>query len=201
MKDWTENKCSACSTLGANTFSKNARDINDYYATEPKALELLLDLKEIEFSKNIWECACGELHLSNVLKRHGYNVRNSDIVDRLHNNQIEILDFLASNEQWNGDIITNPPYKYGKEFVEKALSVIQNGHKVVMFLKLQFLETKSRKKLFEIYPPKVIYVSSKRLHCAMNGDFEKFKQASAVCYAWFVWEKGFRGEPTVRWFN
>ena len=141
------------------------------------------------------------MHLSNVLKRHGYNVRNSDIVDRLHNNQIEILDFLASNEQWNGDIITNPPYKYGKEFVEKALSVIQNGHKVVMFLKLQFLETKSRKKLFEIYPPKVIYVSSKRLHCAMNGDFEKFKQASAVCYAWFVWEKGFRGEPTVRWFN
>ena len=23
----------------------------------------------------------------------------------------------------------------------------------------------------------------------------------AVCYAWYIWEKGFTGEPTIRWFN
>lgn len=64
----------------------------DYYATEPKALELLLEQEQ--FHKNIWECACGELHLSNVLNQRGYNVRNSDIIDRLHNGFIEVIDFL-----------------------------------------------------------------------------------------------------------
>ena len=34
----------------------------------------------------------------------------------------------------------------------------------------------------------------------MNGDFEAFG-SSAAAYAWFVWEKGFKGETTVKWFN
>lgn len=24
---------------------------------------------------------------------------------------------------------------------------------------------------------------------------------SAAAYAWFVWEKGYKGETTVKWFN
>ena len=24
---------------------------------------------------------------------------------------------------------------------------------------------------------------------------------SAVAYAWFVWEKGYKGESVVKWFN
>lgn len=70
-----------------------------------------------------------------------------------------------------------------------------------MFLKIQFLESKARRKLFRDYPPKYIYVSSSRLKCAMNGDFEKYAKSTAVCYCWYVWEKGFNGEPVVRWFN
>ena len=46
------------------------------------------------------------------------------------------------------------------------------GTKVAMFLKLTFLESKARRELFERYPPKVVYVSSSRLQCAKNGDFE-----------------------------
>lgn len=70
-----------------------------------------------------------------------------------------------------------------------------------MFLKIQFLEGKSRRELFEKYPPKVVYVSSGRLRCAMNGDFERFAHANAVCYAWYVWEKGYTGETVLRWIN
>ena len=63
-----------------------------------------------------------------------------------------------------------------------------------MFLKLTFLESKSRKELFEKYPPKKIWVFSERIQCAKNGDFEGMKQGggSAVAYAWFIWEKGFK---------
>ena len=98
------------------------------------------------------------------------------------------------------DIITNPPYSKAQEFVEHALEIIEDGRKVAMFLKIQFLEGKARRALFDKFPPKVVYVSSRRLVCAMNGDFEKH-QAKAICYAWFVWEKGYKGDTVVRWIN
>ena len=56
-KDWTGNKMSAFATLGASNHSEKERHPNDYYATDPKAMELLLEKEQ--FSKNIWECACG----------------------------------------------------------------------------------------------------------------------------------------------
>lgn len=72
-----------------------------------------------------------------------------------------------------------------------------------MFLKVQFLEGKARRELFRSHPPKVVYVSSSRLLCAPNGDFEHATKngGSAVAYAWFVWEKGFKGDTVVKWIN
>jgi hypothetical protein len=35
----------------------------------------------------------------------------------------------------------------------------------------------------------------------MNGDFAKFENGSATAYAWFIWEKGFKGHPEIHWFN
>lgn len=74
------------------------------------------------------------------------------------------------------------------------------GHKVAMLLRLQFLEGKTRKKFFLQNPPKKLYVSSSRLHCAKNGKFEK-NQSNAMAYAWFIWQKGFQGNPIIKWFN
>ena len=99
------------------------------------------------------------------------------------------------------DIVTNPPYSKAREFVEHALEILEDGRKVAMFLKIQFLEGKARRALFDKYPPKVIYVSSSRLHCVMNGDFERCAKSSAICYAWFVWEKGYTGDTVIRWIN
>lgn len=73
-----------------------------------------------------------------------------------------------------------------------------------MFLKIQFLEGKSRYNLFMNYPPKFVYVHSTRQVCAPNGEFigENGKKiGSAVCYAWYIWEKGFKGNTTIRWIK
>lgn len=40
MKDWTGNKKSTFVTLGANNHCHHERENNDYYATDPKALEI-----------------------------------------------------------------------------------------------------------------------------------------------------------------
>ena len=199
MKDWNGNKNSVFKTLGASNHTDKERQNEDYYATEPRAGELLLQVES--FDQNVWECACGEKHLSKVFEKHGYKVRSSDLIDRCGN---EVFDFLSmENQEWNGDIITNPPYKYAQEFVEKALQIIPNGNKVAMFLKVQFLEGKKRKYLFANYPPHTIYVSSSRLLCAQNAEFERMKQGggSAVAYAWYVWVKGYKGDTIIKWIN
>lgn len=198
-KDWTGNGNSIFKTLGATNHTDKERQKEDYYATDPIAAELLL--QEETFCKDIWEPACGEKHLSKVFEHHGYNVRSSDIVDRCGN---EIKDFLGmDNLEWDGDIITNPPYKYAVDFIYKSLSIIPEGRKVAMFLKVTFLEGKERKNLFHAFPPKVIYVSSSRILCAKNGDFQKMKDGggSAVAYAWYVWEKGYKGDTIIKWIN
>ncbi|MCQ2609110.1 MAG: hypothetical protein MJ197_10550 [Bacteroidales bacterium] len=130
----------------------------------------------------------------------GYEVTSTDLINRGYG--VSGIDFLKT-EKNNKDIITNPPYKYAAEFVEHALDISENGTKVAMFLKLTFLEGKARKKLFEKYPPKVVYVSSSRLQCAKNGDFEKYGKGvgTAVAYAWYVWEKGYTGDTIIKWFN
>lgn len=187
------------STLGASNHTEEERAEQDFYATDPKALELLL---ERERFSNVWECACGENHLADVLERKGLLKRKSDIVDRCEEEGIEILDFLSAGnkESYNGDIITNPPYKHALEFVEKALSLVEEKRKVAMFLRIQFLEGQRRRKLFDREPPKTIYVPSRRLSCAKNGDFENYGNG-AVCYGWFVWQKGFGGKTAVEWIN
>lgn len=182
---------------GASNHSKTEnRAILDYYATEPKATKLLL---EVENFKNIWECACGEMHISDILEEHGYTVKKTDIVER--SRKVDgIIDFLGYDGRWNGDIITNPPYKQARQFIQKALDITFKGCKIAMFLKLTFLESKERKQFFLENPPKKIYVSSSRLYCAKNGDFSK-QFSSAVAYAWFIWEKGYQGDTIIKWIN
>ncbi len=150
-KDWTGNSNSIYKTLGASNHTEKERQNEDFYATEPKAGKLLLELET--FSPNIWECACGSGDLSKVFENAGYNVKSTDLIDRgFGENGVDFLGI--ENQEWNGDIITNPPYKYGKEFVEKAMQIIPEGMKVAMFLKLQFMEGKARKNLFTKYPPR-----------------------------------------------
>jgi hypothetical protein len=203
--DWIGNAKSAFVCNGASNHSEAERQNEDYYATEPKAVELLLE-QEI-FSPYVWECACGEGHISEVLKQHGYKVKSTDIIDRGYADT-EVQNFFNITEEtlkydFPRDIITNPPYKFAQKFVEHALEISMDGTKVAMFLKLTFLESKARKKMFEKYPPKVVYVSSSRLQCAKNGDFDTYKQGvgTAIAYAWYVWEKGFVGDPIIKWIN
>lgn len=197
-KDWTGNTRSAHAILGARNYAQHEREENDYYATEPYAATLLMEQET--FSPHIWECACGEGHLSKEFQKAGYFVYSSDLIDRGFG---YVQDFLSSKTPPlpGFDIVTNPPYSKAREFVEHALEILEDGRKVAMFLKIQFLEGKARRALFDKYPPKVIYVSSSRLHCAMNGDFERYAKSKAICYAWFVWEKGYTGDTVIRWIN
>lgn len=150
------------STLGCTSHSDTERQTDDYYATPPKAVKLLCQLEK--FSHKILEPCCGEGHISKTLINLGYDVESSDLVNRGFGDRFcSIMDLIGPYDK---DIITNPPYKYATEFCEKCLELITEGHRVAMFLKLQFLETSKRYYLFKKYPIEKIYVSSNRFGCA-----------------------------------
>lgn len=56
-------------TLGASNHTENEREHNDYYATEPKATNLLLEVED--FTNTILEPCCGEGHISKQLIQGG----------------------------------------------------------------------------------------------------------------------------------
>ena len=202
MQDWTGNNKAIFSCHGASNHSETEREINDYYATPPIATELLLGLET--FNTDILEPCAGQGHISKVLEKYGYNVESFDLIDRGYGTGG--VDFLQYNETVDKDIITNPPYAQAAEFVEHAMDIITDGHKVAMFLKLTFLEGQGRRALFTKYPPKTVYVSVSRLGCAKNGEFKidkngNLKADSAVAYCWYIWQKGFKGFPELKWFN
>ena len=145
-KDWTGNSVAYSKTLGASSHSNHEREVNDYYATEPKAVKLFLEIEK--FDGKIWECACGEGSLSEEMKALGYDVYSSDLVDRGYG---DIKDFLSieNNQQTEMNIITNPPYKYANDFIVRSLSIMQKGKKLALFLPIRYLEGKARKKIFK----------------------------------------------------
>lgn len=200
-KDWTGNRKTTFAQLGASNHSEGEREANDFYATDPNTLKIFLNALKcdgVELQDTIIEPCCGMGHLSKVLEENGYQVYSYDLVDRGYGtpNVDFLTDYMLPIQ--NADLITNPPYKYAEQFVEHALDLMSNGCKCIMLLKIQFLEGQARKKLFEKYPPRYVYVNSARQTCYINGDMSK-KMSSASCYCWFVWEKGFTGEPTIRW--
>jgi len=148
-RDWKGGSASTFKTIGASNHCEHERADKDYYATEPAATDWLTRIEH--FDGPILEPSCGEGHISRQLIRAGYEVVSRDLADRGYG---DVADFLApENTRWEGDIVTNPPYAFAQEFVEKALAIIPNGRKVAMFLKLTFLEGKRRAALFENYPP------------------------------------------------
>ena len=196
-KDWSGDTHSVFVTVGASNHSKGERQNEDFYASHPSAGEWLMRLEK--FNGPIWECCAGQGHLSKVFEEHGYEVRSTDLIDRGYGQGgVNFLDPKIT--EWNGAIITNPPFAFAQEIIEKALSIIPTGQKVAMFLRTLFLEGQARRKLFDENPPKRVWVTSRRIVCAKNGDFER-NTGGAQSYSWFIFEKGYKGDTILKWFN
>lgn len=196
-KDWRGDSHSVFVTVGASNHSKGERQNEDFYASHPEAGEWLMRLEK--FDGPIWEPCVGQGHLAEVFKKHGYEVKSTDLIDRGYGQGgVNFLDPKIS--EWKGCIISNPPFRIAQEIIEKALSIIPIGQKVAMFLRVLFLEGQRRRKLFDENPQKRVWVTSKRILCAKNGEFDKMDGA-AQAYAWYVFEKGYKGDTILKWFN
>ena len=197
-KDWTGNKTTTFSTLGASNHSSHKREKHDYYATDPVAIDMLAQTGFFDGVRTVWEPACGGGHLAKRMAELGMEVYASDLYNQGYG--VYGVDFLETQSVDGEDaVVTNPPYKYALEFCRKCVEL--GVSKFAMFLKLTFLEGAKRKAFFEQYPPRYVAVCVNRIQCALNGDPEMFAESSAACYAWFIWKKRYHGAPEIKWIT
>lgn len=173
----------------------SARQKDDFYPTPRRGIEALLGVET--FDGPIWEPACGDGAISSALKERGYSVVSTDLVDRGYGNHG--IDFLMEFAPQAPNIITNPPFKLAVPFVRKALHLTTG--KVAMLLKIAFLEGIERSKLFAESPLARVHVFSQRLAFAPGGSTgaRQLDGGGMMAFAWFVWEHGYTGKPTLGW--
>ena len=172
--DWTGDKNGVFMTLGASNHTDKIREKDDFYATEPRAIDALVASPVgMSLPEKVWECACGTGTLSERLEYFGYNVVSSDLVNRGYGQTVDFLE-CHSMPQDCKCIITNPPYKYALEFVKHGIELLPEGGLCIMFLKTQFLEGQRRwKEIYSSTPPPSGYYSSESVFCAPKTGVSK----------------------------
>jgi len=179
---------------GYGILSKENRQKDDYYPTPPEATEALLS--KVPFAAKVWEPACGDGAISKILTAAGHDVISTDLNDWGYGQTN--IDFLMEPKKLADCVITNPPYKLANQFVLKCIDL--NVSKFAMLLRLAFLEGKERRSvIYNTYPPCDVLVFSQRLTMIRGDHDESWYGSGKMAFAWFVWEKGFKGKPRLDW--
>lgn len=206
MKEWKGNSNSAHAAIAAHLGGdKSMRQEDDFYATDPEALEKLLAHSSYYLHNMfcnrpiIWEPACGNGNLALVLDKHDLPTFASDLKDRGYG--VGNVDFLHNNNFIDTQIIlTNPPYSLATEFIEHALDILPDGGLYIALMNITYLAGQKRyQRVYSKGSLREIYVFSKRIECWKNGERPKDKCGSIASYAWYVFQKGYNGQPTLYW--
>ncbi len=164
----------------------------DYFPTPAWATHALMDNER--FQGEIWEPACGNGAMSEVLASKGNPVISSDLYDRGYGEAG--VDFLTAKRK-AANIVTNPPYNSAEGFVEAGL--VKAHSKFALLLRLAFLEGANRQRtIFTKRAPARVWVFSERITFYPAGAVQKGTGTTA--YAWFVWDKEASGTE-LRWFE
>lgn len=180
---------------GFKPTTKRSADLNglDFYPTPAWATYALIENER--FEGDIWECACGDGSMTEVLGRTGMRIVSSDLYDRGFGESGH--DFLASDRR-TANIITNPPFHSAEGFVAQCLKLAEA--KFALLLRLAFLEGANRTRtIFHKHPPARVWVFSERITFYPKGA--KKAGSGTTAYAWFVWDKTRSGQTELRWFK
>ena len=184
------------STMGASNHSAGERQKEDYYATDPRFINHLLEKESWLKNPNlkILEPSAGEgVLVDRFYELTGNKMDAYDLITR-RNDIIEQDYFTADFSNKYDVILTNPPYLKDTtktttglaDYILKALKEVKVGGTVIMFLKTLHLESKVRyEKIFKNNPPSKLYIYADRISCYKNNDTTL--PQGAISYTIFMW--------------
>lgn len=151
----------------------------DFYPTPPEATVALIRFLSLQ-PMHIWEPACGNNAMVDILRQFGHTVTATDISNG--------NDYLESAPPPGVDaIITNPPFKQSEKFIWKA---VKEAKIVCMLLKSQYWHAKGRQRLYETHPPSYILPLTWRPDFAYQDRRNGEKGSPTMDVQWTVWIKG-----------
>jgi hypothetical protein len=164
-----------------------------YYPTPPRGPRALLAVEP--FHGVLWECACGDGDISEVLVDAGFEVISTDLIDRGYG--IGNHNFLTDHTTLVDHVITNPPY--GPErglttrFVAHALTRIRPGGTVCMLLPINWEAAQRNRHLMAKCPRRWTFSRRLAMH---RGDHTGPKRSPQLNVAWYVFTNEHTG-PTL----
>jgi len=180
---------------GFKPAEKRYADLNgpDFYPTPRWATYALIENES--FDGDIWESACGDGNMSQVLEESGCRVLSSDLYDRGYG---EVgIDFLEATRMVD-NIVTNPPYNCAEGFARSGTKLAKK--KFALLLRLAFLEGANRARtIFAEAPPSRVWVFSERI-TFYPKNVER-KGSGTTAYAWFVWDKDAPTGTELKWLK
>lgn len=150
---------------------KNRREF-DFYPTPKEVTQAFLNAIDWPKSLRIWEPACGENHMVDVLRSRFANVIGTDIQNG--------DDFLSASMKDVDACVTNPPFSLSADFIRKATQYPY----AAMVLKSTYWHSAKRTKLFYARRPSKILC----LNWRPQFDQRVEKSSPTMDFIWTVWE-------------
>lgn len=185
-------------TLATGNFKHKLADRrDDLYETPEVAVRALMQVEKLP--EVIWEPACGPGSIVRVLREAKHLVHATDLVDYGCPDSESGQDFLMEQHPsfHIGAIVTNPPFKLAGEFVAHAMKL--GVPKIVMLLRLAFMESERRSAILDNGWLARVYVFSRRIPMMHRHGYQgPTTKNSGMAFAWFVWELAHKGPTELR---
>lgn len=161
-------------------------DSLDDFPTPPWAARAFCEWLNPSPMATCWEPAANRGFMVSALSEYFGDVFATDVHD--YGAGFPLHDFLMADEtplyspQW---VVTNPPFRLAREFVERGLQVASGG--VAVIVRSVWAEGASRyENLFRDHPPAWILQHVERVPM-VRGRYDP-NASTATSYSWFVWD-------------
>ena len=171
-------------------------DSLDFFPTPPWAARALCEHVIDLHGRTVWEPACGAGHMARALQEYTLSVHASDVHDYGYGSKWDFLWRHFADDPTFDWVITNPPFRLGQQFIERALDIAGEG--VAMLVRSAFIESIARYEgLFRDRPPAIAAQFVERVpmvkgRCDPNAS-------TATAYLWLVWRKGWSLPTHLQW--
>ena len=163
--------------------AESPREVDDFYPTPPEPIRGLLRVEApyLDHSLPIWEPAAGDGAMVHEMRKAGYHVYASDLIDRGCDAQIQ--SFYDFNTAPSRQAITNPPFNECNtgDWIRHAFEVLDLDY-MALLLPMGWPGAESRASLWAKHPPARVYLMRWRIDFTGAG-------APPMLNAWFVWDR------------
>ncbi|MBL6854536.1 MAG: hypothetical protein ISS15_05460 [Alphaproteobacteria bacterium] len=189
---------------------------HDFHRSRPEAIDCLLSIERaaLQRYRAICEGACGAGDLVRPLRRAGFDVVASDVIDRGCPNGI-VADFLDPKafarlplppRAAQRAFVSNPPFNLDDEFI---LAATQRFDYVAMLLRLRYLAPFHLIDAFGDGIKRAIWTSTRIPFARIVLPNHRWKtmhregytgpktDSGTIDFCWFIWEQGHTGSPRI----